>query len=71
MAKSKKSGITKSNINKKDLKNQVVEYLSSRPGEVFTLKKFFSAMRLSSHPVRMLCVDVLNELLDGIDADGL
>lgn len=64
MAKSKKTGITKSNINKKDLKKQAVDYLSSHPGEVFTLKKFFSALSLSSHPVRMLCVDVLNELLD-------
>lgn len=64
MAKSKKTGITKSNINKKDLKKQSVDYLSSHQGEVFTLKKFFSALNLTSHPVRMLCVDVLNELLD-------
>lgn len=64
MAKSKKAGITKSNINKKDLKKQALEYLSSHASELFTLKKFFSALSLSSHPVRMLCVDVLNELLD-------
>lgn len=64
MAKSKKAGITKSNINKKDLKKQALEYLSSHASELFTLKKFFSALGLSSHPVRMLCVDVLNELLD-------
>lgn len=64
MAKSKKTGITKSNINKKDLKKQSVDYLSSHQGEVFTLKKFFSALNFTSHPIRMLCVDVLNELLD-------
>lgn len=64
MAKSKKTGITKSNINKKDLKKMALEYLSTHPGELFSLKKFFSALSLSSHPLRMLCVDVLNELLD-------
>lgn len=64
MAKSKKNGLTKSHINKKDLRKQAVDLLSSRAGEVFTLKKFFGELNLSSHPVRMLCVDVLNELLD-------
>lgn len=64
MGKSKKTGITKANINKKELKKQALDYLSIHANEVFTLKKFFSALRLSSHPVRMLCVDVLNEMLD-------
>lgn len=64
MAKSKKTGITKSNVNKKDLKIQAVNYLSAHPGETFTLKKFFREMGLTTHPVKMLCVDVLNELLD-------
>ncbi len=64
MAKSKKAGITKANINKKDLKKAAVDYLSSHLGEVFTLKKFFAALGLSSHPLRMLCVDILNQLLD-------
>lgn len=64
MAKSKKIGLTKSNINKKDLRKQVQEYLISNPGEVYDLKRFFRLLNLSSHPVRMLCVDVLNELLD-------
>lgn len=64
MTKTKKSGLTKSNINKKDLKVQAVNYLSTHPGETFTLKKFFRELGLASHPVKMLCVDVLNELLD-------
>jgi len=42
----------------------VTAYLSNNPSETFTLKKFFSALGLSSHPLRMLCVDVLNDLLD-------
>ncbi len=42
----------------------VTAYLTKNPCETYTLKKFFSALGLTSHPLRMLCVDVLNELLD-------
>lgn len=59
-----KKGLTKTNINKKDLKSQAMKHLADHPGETFTLKKFFSQLGLSSHPVRMLCVEILNELLD-------
>lgn len=64
MSKSKKTGITKSNINKKDLRKQVTDYLSSHQSYMFTLKKFFRELSLTTHPLKMLCVDVLNELLD-------
>ena len=60
----KKKGLTKSHINKKELQGMVTAYLTKNPGETYTLKKFFSALGLTSHPLRMLCVDVLNDLLD-------
>ena len=56
--------MTRSKLNKKQLKEKVVDFLSSRPRETFTLKKLFNSLRLTTHPVKVLCVDVLNELLD-------
>ena len=56
--------MTRSKLNKKQLKEKVIDFLSSRPRETFTLKQLFSSLRLTSHPLKILCVDVLNELLD-------
>lgn len=56
--------MTRSKLNKKQLKEKVVDFLSSRPRETFTLKQLFNALRLTTHPLKILCVDVLNELID-------
>ena len=56
--------MTRSKLNKKQLKEKVVGFLSSRPRETFTLKQLFNSLRLTTHPLKILCVDVLNELID-------
>ena len=56
--------MSRSKLNKKQLKEKVVDFLSSRPRETFTLKQLFNSLRLTTHPLKILCVDVLNELLD-------
>ena len=56
--------MSRSKLNKKQLKEKVVGFLSSRPRETFTLKQLFNALRLTTHPLKILCVDVLNELID-------
>ena len=63
----KKEGLLKSSINKRELSGMVLSYLKEHSGEKFTLKRLFSGLKLTSHPLRMLCVDVLNELLDSGD----
>lgn len=60
----KKKGLTKASINKKELRQMAMECLEKNPGVRFNLKKFFRTLELTAHPVRMLCVDVLNELVD-------
>ena len=60
----KKQGLVKSSINKRELTEQVTQFLSSHKGRAFSLKSIFSEMGLSKHPLRMLCVDILNELLN-------
>ena len=61
-----KKGLTKSNINKRELTQQVISLLEQHNGYKFSMKQIFQALSYSSHPVRMMCVDVLNQLV----ADG-
>ena len=61
-----KKGLTKANINKKELTRQVIELLEANAGFKFSMKRIFQELKYSSHPVRMMCVDVLNSLV----ADG-
>lgn len=63
MSKSKKSA-SKSRIDRKGLTSQIVNHLSKNPGKNFTLKQFFRNLKLNTHPLKMLAVDVLNKLLD-------
>ena len=60
----KESKLVKSSINKRELAELVGSFLSSHPGQAFTLKTLFRELALKTHPLRMLCVDVLNEMID-------
>lgn len=60
----KKKGTTKSKIDKKELRGMMTAFLSNNQNETYTLKKFFSLLKLTSHPLKMLCVDILNEMLE-------
>ena len=63
----KESRLGKSSINKREMREMVSDYLSKNKGRQLALKNVFSEMGLTKHPLRMLCVDVLNEMLDGGD----
>jgi len=58
-----KQGLGKSHVNKRELAAQVMNLLQRGAGEKFSMKRVFQQLSLSSHPARMLCVDVLNELV--------
>ena len=60
----KESGLVKSSINQRELTEQLNDYLSRNQGRPLTLKNVFSEMGLTKHPLRMLCVDILNEMLN-------
>ena len=60
----KESRLVKSSINKRELTEQLNDYLSRNQGRPLTLKNVFSEMGLTKHPLRMLCVDILNEMLN-------
>ncbi len=62
-----KQGLTKQNINKRELTRQVIELLEENAGYMYSMKRIFQQLHYSSHPVRMMCVDMLNQLV----ADGI
>ena len=59
-----KKGLTKSNINKRELTQQVLDLLEQNAGFKYSMKRIFQELKYSAHPVRMMCVDVLNALVD-------
>ena len=63
----KESRLVKSSINKRELTGMVSDYLSKNKGRALALKNVFSEMGLTKHPLRMLCVDILNEMLEAGD----
>ncbi len=63
----KESKLVKSSINKREMRDMVGDYLHRNQGRQLALKNVFSEMGLTKHPLRMLCVDILNEMLEAGD----
>ena len=64
MGKKNKSGLLKSSINKREITDMVKQFLSARKGESFSLRKLFSGLKLTTHPLKMLCVDIVNSMIE-------
>lgn len=54
----------KSGINKRELAEMMARFLGNHPGQAFTQRALFRELSLKTHPLKMLCVDVLGEMLD-------
>jgi ribonuclease R len=57
--KEKKAG---KRMTKKQLAEKVVGLFQAKPDEVFGLKRLFSELHLDTHPLKMLCMDILSAL---------
>lgn len=63
MAKKKEKKAGK-RMNKKQLTEKIINFFQQKPDEVFSLKYIFSELKLTSHPLKMLCIDVLSDMRD-------
>ncbi len=49
-------------------KSEMVEYLTNflhaRPTESFSMKQLFHALNLTTHPLKMLCTDIVNDMVE-------
>ena len=59
--KEKKAG---KRMTKKELVKAVLDFFHQKQGEVLPLKYIFEQLHLTTHPLKMLCMDVLHELQD-------
>lgn len=59
--KEKKAG---KHMKKSELAEKLMTWMQMRPGEDFALKQIFRGLNLTTHPLKMLCVDILNEMVE-------
>jgi ribonuclease R len=68
MSKAKKTAKSnkksKKTLGKKELRVLITQYLSQQPGEYIHYKQLFRALKLTNGPLKMLAVDILNEMIE-------
>ena len=62
MAKKKEKKAGK-RMKKKELSKVVLDFFHAKQDEVISLKYIFSELKLTTHPLKMLCMDILADLL--------
>ena len=51
-------------MKKRELVELVVNYFRQRPADSFGMKQIFSGLHLTTHPLKMLCADIVEEMLE-------
>lgn len=64
MAKKKKEKKGGKHLKKKELVEILLNYFRTKLNEAFSLKQLFQALKLTTHPGKMLCIDVVEEMLE-------
>ena len=59
MTKDKKGG---KRLTKKQLAEQLTSFFQSLPNETYSFKEIFRALKLKTHPAKMLAIDVMEEM---------
>ena len=50
-------------LTKKDIRAFLIDFFESNPTKTFNVKHIFSALHITAHPTKMLCIDVLGDLM--------
>ncbi|WP_462337869.1 ribonuclease R [Phocaeicola barnesiae] len=64
MAKKKKEKKGGKRMKKKELVEMLISYIRIRPLEAFSLKQLFQGLNLTTHPLKMLCADTVQEMVE-------
>ena len=64
MAKKKKEKKGGKRMKKRELAELLVTFFRTRPETSFGLKQIFRSLNLTTHPLKMLCVDIIDEMLE-------
>lgn len=64
MAKKKKEKKGGKRMKKKELSEIVINYFRLRPTEVLGIKQLFANLKLTTHPLKMLCTEIVHEMAE-------
>ena len=64
MAKKKKEKKGGKYMKKKELAEIMVNYFHNRPTDSFSMKQLYAGLGLTTHPLKMLCADIVEEMLE-------
>ena len=64
MAKKKKEKKGGKRMKKKELVETLISYIRTKPFEAFSLKQLFQGLNLTTHPLKMLCADTVQEMVE-------
>ena len=59
MGKGKKGG---KRLTKKQLADMLEGFFQTQPGKTFSYKQIFKALKLTTHPLKMLAIDIMEEM---------
>ena len=59
MGKGKKGG---KRMSKKQLSERLQDFFASQPGKTISFKEIFRALKLDTHPLKMLAIDIMEEM---------
>lgn len=48
-------------MKKSELAERLINYFRAKPNETFSLKQLSSGLNLTTHPLKMLCADIILE----------
>lgn len=49
-------------MNKTQLSKKIEEFFATRPGEEYSMKEVFKQLKLNTHPLKMLAIDIMEEM---------
>ena len=64
MAKNKKEKKGGKRMTKKELSELIITYFRNRPNDNIGAKQLFLGLKLTTHPLKMLCSDIISEMLE-------
>ena len=59
--KEKKAG---KHMKKSQLAEKLITFFQMRPNYSFGVKQIFHSLNLTTHPLKMLCMDILHEMIE-------
>ncbi len=51
-------------MTKRELAEMMITQFQMNAGDTFTVKRLFTSLHLTTHPLKMLCMDILSEMLE-------